>query len=85
MLFHWERRDWTRPISARANPTGVFAAYIDVVHRIAIFHTVQPVLCLVFRVDDSMINKIEEGGLRIVAVFAETFQELVRLGQVEDV
>jgi hypothetical protein len=32
-----------------------------------------------------MINKIEKGGLRIVAVFTETFQELVRLGQVEDV
>lgn len=59
--------------------------YINIVHRVAVFHACEPVLGLVLRLDNAPINEVEKVGLGVAIVLAKSAEELVGLPKVKDI
>lgn len=59
--------------------------HVCLVHRIAVFNTAQPILRLVLGINNPSINELEECGLRVAIVLAETLQKFVCFPKIEDI
>lgn len=61
------------------------ATHVGLGHWVTVLDTGQPILRLVLGLNDTTVNKIEEGRLRVAVVLAQPLEELVGLAEVENV